>query len=846
MKRREVRPEPTKISTYFFDQILYEAEREAKAQGAIADTTTPSPPSYTFVVPPGLGGPLVKGNPDEAAELSSSWCIAPVTRHRRIDERLWDSFTPITYKDELVEFVSVEHGRTRALAQELQAMWEQVEALMERNAVRQAALKDDHKKQLEALQRTVFWTAEDVLQRYKLDLTLPTQLLRVKGGGADKPCAAQGEDNSASSSSNASLFQQMTPEAHIQLHFDMNEANRSCESSTGTSAGGSAAELPISRNSSKVGEALSSTQPGLGKPEAIRQTTARKAKAYTKSKEELLDPTQRPHCLRRLFAPLLQRRDQLPKNLTVMFAEIQKCQTEVLPKLEESLANCSMFQIPLHVPFQMIAQYITRYLTSEMPTLPLEEQQKNKDMAAMRKQVAELKDFILEEGRSEAALDRLPVRERHDLAQTMWQKLLAELRTHRELHHKYLQHYEAMTDCSSTALTKLKAALDDCDRCSAQALEQLVNDAKESISVIQNMAEKIKDVVREVESAFGRDRTILEASLASKEYKMEKSAALQERLARRVREAVKEYFAEQMNYEELSQEVYQERLALAQVTTSYDQVKHAVKTCYEEAIASDARAVKIQKMLKKSERVRAHMVTACRQHVGRLETDDLYRRHRIADNCAANMLEWSRCLGDIVAVYQDRFEGISSKGKVSWQMDYLVAGERAWAVDNFTEGREELIKLDQRMDEIKRLYRELDDELPPLVPGYSSETEAVRTSMRNIDGPLNVQRQLPHLNEKAPAGSTKQRIAAVMNATSVGDPDALAGGPLNAAGRDGPVPDLDHRVRDRIPLAPQVTERGDGGGAPSGKPPTCRDASGERSGGLPPLSEGTPMTAEID
>jgi len=357
----------------------------------------------------------------------------------------------------------------------------------------------------------------------------------------------------------------------------------------------------------------------------VKGSTNAMGKAYRMPNAELLNPSKRPRCLRRLFAPLLQKQEQLPKNLTLLLAEVRKCQAKMLPSLEELLQDCSMFHIPLHLPFQMIAHFIQRYLTKERSTVAMvASQAEEKLVEAMKRESPALQSFLRAHGQEEDPLDRLPTVERHRLAQEMWKSILASLTQHRDRHYTFLQDFSHLTTTSQSELHTMTHALADCTEASSVAMGQLEQDAKECVEVIKGMTMKTLRTVEEIRSEFRTEEDALRASLDRKLYRLQRSEAEQERLARRAREAVKAWMNEQLQYEETAQEVFQERLALAQLQTSYTQLQRSLQTCYAEALATDKRATQIRRMLKKSEKARQFLLTACR-HARSPSTRDEHR-----------------------------------------------------------------------------------------------------------------------------------------------------------------------------------------------------------------------------
>lgn len=839
MLRREARPGPTRVSPYFFEHLSQRTASpslEAGSQAALPaqppSSSTPQVcnqsedhPPTTAASPSTVDGhsdaaapsPVLPSSavPPEAAEADvtrrAPWQPALVTGLRDVDATLWNHFTPHDYRHTVEQFVSTEHERTTQLSSRVDEMWAEVERVIQRNTVRHRALTALQSPTateavgegdtatpmpspppppplLAVVHQMVFWTAEEMVRRYGLDLPVArdrsrsgstNRKKRVKRGDGDaqvvQPEVASGDDEIAEDDAE--------DEGRITLDFTVQMPSITAGHATGE-AGEVTNEKNTAAGSETEDKAAATT---ADHPPSPHTAGMHHANAWQLRREDLLHPSRRPQCLRRLFAPLLQRRASLPRELTLLLNDLQRVQSKALPQLEEGLAQSSPYAIALHVPFQTIATFFTRYLAQESATVQLEATQVeahtadtvtsaalelflsqallNEPVVAEpppRSVIVVEEDGVPEE--EPVPLELMDLPERAALAEHMWQLLFAQLQAHKEGVTDGLRAYAALTDCSRSSSETLSAALKTCNASSQAVLARMTTDTTTCAEAMTKAGSHTLAIVDEMDRNFATDSAALERSIEKKVVAVEKSAHTQEKLARRVREAVRDLFVEQRKYEELTQELWQERLALEQLRSSYEQVRQAIHTCHEEAVHAEQRAREVRGLLQRAEEARQSLMDAAELHLGRVKHDDYFRRCRVLDIATRAAQRWSHCLDDISYLYSERSAFLERKEPhTSWSLNYLLTAEREWAVANLRAVKEECAELDARLGELSALRTELgmdpraglEEDQTPTSTGLSDDER--RRRMRRVDGPLRVQRlttSLSALRARGPEAST--------------------------------------------------------------------------------------------
>ncbi|SCU68970.1 uncharacterized protein TEOVI_000850800 [Trypanosoma equiperdum] len=647
MKKRRPIPNPTKISSYFFQQLV-------------------SPGATT---------------PDDRKERAQS-----EQTKRAAASVLSESFTPEGVAAFLQSRSEIERQHSEALEDVLDACWKRVEDIIERNKERRRVIEEDIPQVVAPTGTFTFWTPEGVEQYYSLK-TLPVFASDEEGVRSDSN--GFGTDNS-----NAMKSDRNGPAA----------ADRAVISPQGRSA-----EDKVDGNAAAEGDGRTdpvaefSSQRACGRAPIVSGAHHTKGRKLTD--KELLDESKVPHCLRRLFASLLRRRNEFPKSTTLLFDAIQRTQSERFPEIEAVIEDVP-FSMPLHRPFRCIAAFVARSF-AENPKGEAPEQAfaatfktVSKDLKTAYEKLHELKGYVH------------PVGERTDRAEVIYKTLLGELQGRKSLHETYGIDIEAIMKASAVELSVMEGALKECNETSRRLLATIEDQTAQFIADVHTSLDRREEAIEEIASFYKRDRDRLQSSLQRKIYRAKKSEELQEKCARRIREVTKELYIEQVNYEELLQEILAESLLLQQLDSSYTQLSSSLNNAA--SVHQESKISSIREALQRSEDVRVHLIEQCQFHINRLKKDEHYRLCRLATNAKDNALCWSRCLNDLSTIYETHFNSLNEKCRVSTQMRYLLSYEKDCVSRDLNQVQKEMEQLDSKWHEISTLLEELGEPVPPL------------------------------------------------------------------------------------------------------------------------------------
>ncbi|CCW64199.1 unnamed protein product [Phytomonas sp. EM1] len=660
---------------------------------------------------------LISDHPSQESEPTSA-TVHPsfVTASNKISRVLWDFMAPASYREDVMSFLQDEHHRTQELKSEVGEAWLRVEKLIAQNKIRRAFLDEERiYEQLQGVQSMCFWAAEDIARRFKLDVSIGK------------------EDESHLTA---------LKEARITLDFSVLPRNAPNE----------LAEVP---DPGHVSSGLATPLPSVNESDtpvlACRARVARRL-----SDKTLMNPSKRPYCIRRLFSPILQKRDKLPKHFTRFLNDLQQIQSNKLPSIEAMLQSSILFNTPLHVPFQVIAQFITRDLT--LPnTFEAMEGKLVEQYDFVKGSVDQLCEFLETASSNPTNIDLLGEEERSAMARQMWDLLFKELEAHKEGYRSIHEGYTELTVAATEHFDKLSTHLDNTAALARQSMEQMQADAALCVEAIERSGSQIVNLVERATSEFEKDLATLEESIRAKSFILSKSEAAQEKMARRVREVVKELYVEQAKYTRVSQELLQDQLSLAQLRASHKQLREAVATRYEMVSTAKQKSKELQQMLDAAEAAQGDLLSACRQEIERQRNDAFYRRCRVVRYAVDNVQWWSRCVGDMAYIYEARYRALDGKSKAaSWQTHYLLAAEKDWAVGNLLEVRPEMTEVQKRRLEVQDMANAVEIDMPTGTLPISNSTRLTDTTsgvdqsrklMVILDGPQRVNRAVPTLRK---------------------------------------------------------------------------------------------------
>lgn len=744
---RQVRPEPTRLSSYFFE---YVTEEDAAQQREATQAVEPLPPKEGCPTsPPATTPGETEGAPSPAV---MSWSPAPVTHDPRIDGCLQSAHMPLSFREPVANFMLNERRRTERLRREGEAAWQQVELMIACNQQRRAEVEDILSASAAwrtEVKRRRFWQAENIIRRYDFQVGAPmpgTRKVATTATSSSNMANAEGDSYNM--------------DGHIVVDFsvDLDDA-----------LGGTSQAAEESANDNAAG------------------SSSKKAKSWDLSDEELLDPRRRVHCLRRLFTSLQQKREELPRWTNLLLTEVRNVQVDRLRSLEERLQELLSFRIPLHRPFHEVVSLLQRYVQmnregpqveSERVTLFRQIMGTSANLqsyvatatAAQKKErdaVMESRRIVDHQGYScpnfhEGEDDLIePLGPQRDTAETMWNLLFSELDGYKEFYESNMKQLEHLTAAVKEEHHQMVSLLDDHRKKSRDIMEGMLQDIAVCTEAFTTNGRHTLAAVEEMSAKYSRESGQLKKSIQEKDYRLRSSEAQQEKCVRRVREAIKDLFVEQVKYDETAQELLQDELSLVQLETSYHQLRRAVQRKQDEALLAEQHASSLRDVLKDGDEALCQLFDACERHVGRLEVDDFYARCRLTEQCTATLQQQCRCLHDMSTLYEKRVAAIETKARGSWQLQFLVAGELDWAVSNMVDVRQEFTLLEKKWEEICKVREAL--ELDPVqldaVVG-ESQWEALRNHLPDLDCCPRLHRHVVTLRTHGDAASPPLAICA--------------------------------------------------------------------------------------
>ncbi|KPI87825.1 hypothetical protein ABL78_3052 [Leptomonas seymouri] len=772
--QRPPRPEPTRISPYFFEQLQQAlqhrdgdddnqhaeggdalrcqgAQRGAAAAEEEAHTTAP----MSAVVPPhasnleGLFATDHAGPHRDGAGVPAPIFSAP--QQRDLQQLLWTSFTPAHYTESCSRFVIAESGITGRLQGIVAEAWECVQRVIHRNRERRAhleALTSEDAAWRDEVQSKLYWQSSDIVARYGLEV-----------GGGD---TVDGDSNA---------------NEHILLDFSVLPETQQGSATTRKSQGTDQAPDGDDDQGYAAEGAMEEGQQGPSTPAevdgAVKDTTHPRAKAWTASTQDLLDPCGRPHPLRRIFAPLQRERDALPKWTTLLFQELLEIQRTQLPNLEQRLQRSVLFKVPLHRPFLEARAVLQACATQQRAAPDVEvgqvaayrhvEQLAKRLTAFVKEQQSMMGENSLDADEADGSVPYSAdseadmhsceeLRDRWATAETLWTMLLTELDA-------CTRFTKAAVPCCTelqgtiTAEKGFVQGVLDKHRSSCEAtLARMKAEARTCSELLIRNSQRTLAAVAEMEEKFNPDLERLKAAIARRKAELVHLEAQQEKNIRRVREALKACYVDQVKYEEASQALLQDQVSLAQLETSHQQLREAVRVRHEGAVDCKKHVVQLAQLLEDGDTAIRSLFAACEAHQRRMSDDDYYIQCRLVDQCTQALQQRCRCLHAMAAMYDERYATIERRAGGAWQLQFLLSGERDWAVANLTDVRAEFALLEAEWKTVQNM-RETMDMDPAELDGLvrTAEWAELRAALLRLDAPRLLQRQLPTLRAHAEA-----------------------------------------------------------------------------------------------
>ncbi|KAK7194849.1 hypothetical protein NESM_000405800 [Novymonas esmeraldas] len=749
--QRPPRPEPTRISAYFFQQLTAHAETiEATATALSASAGAPdrstaaasdaAPPTTVSTTPSapttGADGATVAvvaaaaataAAPHVGSARADAGAPARVTPDAAADALLWRDGTPSTFRHTFVEFMQQESARTESLRRAVTAAWEDVERQQHRNSARRAALDDlladgDAAAWRAEVRGRLYWDAADIVQRYGFEVGVDS---------ATTTGAAAADDGGE----------------RIQLDF------APVHSCTGGGSGGG-------------DEEEEEDDDGAGRVAA----TARSATTAA----ELLDPCARPHFLRRIFAPLQRARASLPAWATLLLRDLHEVQTSALPDLEKRVRELVLFKVPLHRPFfdaraalwacvdqqrsapAVEAARVTAFRQLERHGLLWTEFVAAHAPAAAAVAAAASAEQQMREGglavtttTAAAAAEAdgvMDLTHRWATAEALWTLLLDELDTCKSFFADAIPSHDAVRANVAAEAAAVARAVDEHRRRCTATSAAMSADAAACAELLHRNGRRIVAAVAEMEDTFAEERDRLAQAITDGAARLRRLEEQQEKSARRVREALKALFTEQLQYEEAAQALLQDQLTLAQLEASHGQLRKAVELRHHGAVEGKRYAAVLMRLLDDGTVAVRKLFSACDAHCRRVAHDDYFTRCRLVDQCTAAVQQRCRCVHAMAALYEQRYAALEARTGNAWEREFLLSGERDWAVANLRDVRAEMALVEHDWRQVCALRAELDLEPAPLdAHRGTDEWRSLMSTLRHLDAPPSLQRRLPTL-----------------------------------------------------------------------------------------------------
>ena len=554
-----------------------------------------------------------------------------------------------------------EHILTEELEVKLKTSWDEVERLLELNQDRTKTLDS---LDLSSLQGITFWTKESLSAHLGLDSFLDDQQ-SASGASASGDLASGGGGSQSGKShplnetgSMLAAPLQNRPRRRSRVVFKP-KASGTC-STPGGSMGSS--------TTSAAGEGSLQPRPPQTPP-------------------SLLDADATAP-LRRVFGPMLEKREILPKDLTILFASLDAVQKGDFHEMEESLQSCAL-KVSLHIPFAKIQQFISRNLCKNSVGAEVEAAycaKANPLCRDIQSNYEAIRRLWSEEDTSSGT--------KTDATAAMWETLASELSRRRELNADVMTATSSCAEYEAKLQGELPALLQQCAEDVNAEFQLIQSDAKDAFAAANELYRKATAASETSSATYAAEKVKLVEGLKSSEYKCKHSQAQQEKMIRRIREAVKELRVEQGRHEVFMKDVLTQRVRLEQLDAAYEQFAAALKQRQDMMLEAHATCTTLNDVLAKAATTKDKILTECRFHVNRVLTEERLRCCRMIDRAAHNAQDWARVTNDITALFEARRDHVHKKSDDSWQLNYLLGQERTRTMANIDAIRIEYKKIE--------------------------------------------------------------------------------------------------------------------------------------------------------
>lgn len=630
-----------------------------------------------------------------------------------------------------------EHNFLSSLDLKTKEAWRDVENLIAQNRRRLVELEQDVPQAISsAISATTFWTAEGVKKYFEFDAEDATAAAddTEANSTADTSSVAASHATGASVASSRAAAPPSLKLGKIKLKSTAAKANTTDVMSAATSSRGDNASRRLSVCS------LPSSSAAVG----VEEKAAAASSWAAKSSDILQGQIDRLHAapIRKIFRGLLEKRDTLPAELTLLLNGIEKVQREEAPRIESKMEACPL-HVPLHTPFTRVGVFVNRHLTHASEAALLEAA----FTGAFKPLLKDL-DRDYQMCRSLWNAEDMSSATKADATQTMWRTLLTEVATRRDVQSECSAAFERVSQLESAFQATVPLELQRCAEAVKQDFVALHVDAQAVSTAATGALRHAQETMAAVTAAHRRDRDAIDAALKESWYRVTQSLSAQEKCARKVREAMKELHREQSKHSQHVAEHLHLLTASAQVDESVRQLGALVQGRMGRAEAAQGTSDALHALLDDAEAACSTLLAECERHVGRIRTEETFRKSRVLHIGAENLSQWLRSVNDLSVLYTARHDAVLQKSQSSWQLEYLLSQERHKCAVHLEAVKRELMAVEAQWAKLHGQFDLIGMAMPPVDKLDRGEDAAkIRLVLKSVDDDSVVAKGGTHLSD---------------------------------------------------------------------------------------------------
>jgi hypothetical protein len=550
--------------------------------------------------------------------------------------------------------------------------WADVEEVVERNRQRLASLEVDADAALASMGEIAFWTVDGVQAQFLGSMNVDDA---TQDGGDDEGSAS------------ADLMSTTTGAGSAAGLGDVRSMLSTTNVSDALQSTRSDATRALSKQLSLTKIRLKSDRTRTAATSSTDQKKSNGAAA-----RDLIDAASSGahHVapIRRLFRDLLSRRSELPKELTILLNKIDEMQKSDMVNLEAQL-EASSLEIPIHVPLARIALLLHRQFTKPSRGAMEEET----FLAAVKPLLKELDESYNAIRMLWSSQDMTSIT-KADATSVMWKTLLAELATRRDLQQDCGVALDRVAAYESELGETLTNSMAECKEQIARDLDAIRADAATVEGSAKETFDRAEAARTALESAYQTDRAAIDTALQGTKHQIHSSLIAQEKCARRVREAYKEFHREQIKHQQYVASYLHLKTVSRQIDVSAQQLQEIVVSKLDKANAAKSTSTHLQTLILSTQATCDALLSECERHAARITSEEHYRKRRVVGYGTDNLSKWLRCANDLGSLYTSRSDAVQAKSESSWQLEYLLTQERQRCCVNLEAVRDELRRID--------------------------------------------------------------------------------------------------------------------------------------------------------